>query len=161
MVVWQIDCGKIKTNLMNSPPESSHPGLDFVKLRWGIFHLNIFLPRYLADFFEFWRLLIGWLWWVANQKSPKFKKIEHKPLIYEEWHAFSVWKLISISEIKNWVFRDVSLVVESNIPIVPKDANMKKILENFAIAKQICAIPQQIYQLIMLLFLDFLQYFIS
>ena len=76
-------------------------------------------------------------------------------------YVFSVWKQIFISEIQNWVFRDVSLVVEANTPIVQKDANMKKMLENFAIAKQICAIPQQIYQLIMLLFLDFLQYFIS
>ena len=42
VVVWQFDCGKIKTNLMNSPPESSHPWsnpniMNFEQLRtWQV-----------------------------------------------------------------------------------------------------------------------------
>ena len=35
---------------------------------------------FLTNFFEFWRLLIGWpSWeWATNQKPPKFKKVRQK-----------------------------------------------------------------------------------
>ena len=65
---------------------------------WDIFHVNFQkLPSktarftYMANVFEFWRLLIGWISWaIAKYELSKFLRLPHLAYVVKNGHWFNI-----------------------------------------------------------------------